>query len=327
MPTASVPTAGQAARAAAASVSAGIRLAGSVSPVLGGRLAFPLFMRVGPRTPVARGDRATHESARRGTVRIPGLRRTGLDVVTYEWGRGDETVVLAHGWQSRASVFATLVRELRSEGFHVVAFDAPANGDSPGRGTYLVDHLDTIAALQQRHGRFHGIVGHSFGALAALMAVHDGIDARRVVSVAGAAGPQVFIEGFGDLLRLDRATRDAVARRFAHRLFPGGPDPFERYSAAEHPLAPSTPLLLVHDRDDRRVPFTESERLLEVNAPSARLVATEGFGHNRILRSDAMLDAVTAFLTAPDSAIDAVPENALLPQSLGAGGPAADSRR
>ena len=268
---------------------------------------------MGPRTPVARGDRATHESARRGTVRIPGLRRTGLDVVTYEWGRGDETVVLAHGWQSRASVFATLVRELRSEGFHVVAFDAPANGDSPGRGTYLVDHLDTIAALQQRHGRFHGIVGHSFGALAALMAVHDGIDARRVVSVAGAAGPQVFIEGFGDLLRLDRATRDAVARRFASRLFPGGPDPFERYSAAEHPLAPGTPLLLVHDRDDRRVPFTESERLLEVNAPSARLVATDGFGHNRILRSDAMLDAVTAFLTAPDSAIDAVPENALLP--------------
>jgi pimeloyl-ACP methyl ester carboxylesterase len=129
------------------------------------------------------------------------------------------------------------------------------------------------------------------------------------------------------VLRLDRATRDALARRFARRLFPGGPDPFERYSAAGHPLAPGTPLLLVHDRDDRRVPFAESERLLEVNATAARLVVTEGFGHNRILRSDAMLDAVTAFLTAPDAAIDAVPENALSPQALDATGPAADSRR
>ena len=111
----------------------------------------------------------------------------------------------------------------------------------------------------------------------------------------------------------------------------GGPDPFERYSAAGHPLAPGTPLLLVHDRDDRRVPFAESERLLEVNAPAARLVATEGFGHNRVLRSDAMLDAVTAFLTASDAAIGAVPENALSPrprpQPLGATGPTADSRR
>src|SRR5215207_5840735 len=155
MSTAPVPAA---ARAVAASVAAGIRLAGSISPTLGGRLAFPLFMRVGPRTRVAPADRATRESARRGTVRIPGLRRAGIDVVAYEWGRGDETVVIAHGWQSRASVFATLVRELRSEGFHVVAFDAPANGDSPGRGTYLIDHLDTITALQQRHGRFHGVV-------------------------------------------------------------------------------------------------------------------------------------------------------------------------
>ena len=144
---------------ATSAIATGIRTAGAVSPALAGRLAFPLFMRVGRRTPVAPADRATHDAARRGTVRIPGLRRTGVDVVTYEWGSGADTVVLAHGWQSRASVFAPLVRELRSEGFRVIAFDAPANGDSPGRGTYLVDHLDIIAELQQRHGAFHAIVG------------------------------------------------------------------------------------------------------------------------------------------------------------------------
>ena len=129
---------------AASAIATGVRAAARLSPEAGAALALPLFMRVGRRTPVAASDLATHRSARRGTVRIPGIRRTGTDVVTYEWGAGERTVLLAHGWQSRASVFGPLVRELRSEGFRVLAFDAPANCDSPGRGTYLVDHLDVI---------------------------------------------------------------------------------------------------------------------------------------------------------------------------------------
>ncbi|MGW9631338.1 alpha/beta hydrolase family protein [Agromyces sp. NPDC055520] len=291
--------------AAASAIATGVRTAARVSPELGAALALPLFMRVGRRTPVAATDLATHRSARRGTVRIPGIRGTGVDVVTYEWGAGERSVLLAHGWQSRASVFGPLVRELRSEGFRVLAFDAPANGDSPGRRTYLVDHLDVIAELTRREGPWHALVGHSFGSLAALVAAQGGVPTTRVVGIAGAADPRVFVEGFGDLLGLDAVTRDALAARFADRVFSGRPDPFERYSAVRHPLPDAMPLLLVHDRGDRRVPFTESERLLEANASQARLLATEGLGHNRVLRADATLDAVMEFVLADERALGA----------------------
>ncbi|GAA1827417.1 alpha/beta hydrolase family protein [Agromyces salentinus] len=284
-------------------VAGGIRVLAKASPEFGARAALPLFMRVGPRVPVATGDLGTHRAARRGTVRIPGIRRTGVDVVTYEWGTGGDVIVLAHGWQSRASIFSTLVRELRSAGFRVVAFDAPANGESAGRGTYLVDHLDILAALQQRHGRFHAVVGHSFGGLAALLAPGEGIDARRIGAIAGAGTPNVFVEGFGDLAGLDAPTRAALARRFAARLFADLEDPFERYSALAHPLPEGVPLLLVHDRGDRRVPFTEAPRIVAANPGPTRLVATEGLGHNRILRADVTLDAVLEFVTAPDAAL------------------------
>ncbi|GAA1509506.1 fermentation-respiration switch protein FrsA (DUF1100 family) [Agromyces terreus] len=295
-------------RALLGGAAGGIRIASKISPELGARAALPLFMRVGPRVPVAPVDAATHAAARRGTVRIPGIRRTGVDVVTYEWGGGPDTIVLAHGWQSRASVFATLARELRSEGFRVVGFDAPANGESGGRGTYLVDHLHIFAELQQRLGRFHAIVGHSFGGLAALLAPAEGIAVRRVGAIAAAATPDVFIDGFGDLAGLDPATREALARRFAARLFPGE-HPFERYSALAHPLPDGVPLLLVHDRGDRRVPFSEASRLVAAN-PGARLVAADGLGHNRILRADVTLDAVVDFVTAPDAAGAPRPEAA-----------------
>ncbi|MET4159010.1 alpha/beta hydrolase [Agromyces sp. PvR057] len=288
-------------------VAGGIRLASSLSPELGARLALPLFTRVGPRVAVSPADAATHLEARRGSVRIPGIRGSGVDVVTYEWGGGPDTIVLAHGWQSRASVFATLVRELRSEGFRVVAFDAPANGASAGRGTYLVDHLDVFAALQQRLGRFHAVIGHSFGGLAALLAPGEGIDVRRIGAVAGAGTPRVFIDGFGDLLGLDGPTRSALAGGFARKLFRGAEDPFERYSALAHPLPDGVPLLLVHDRGDRRVPFAEAPRLVAANAGRTRLVPTDGLGHNRILRADVTLDAVLDFVTASDAALVQAP--------------------
>ncbi|SFR66778.1 Alpha/beta hydrolase family protein [Agromyces sp. CF514] len=284
-------------------VAGGIRLASSISPELGARLALPLFMHVGRRARVASADLATHDEARRGSVRIPGIRRSGVDVVTYEWGGGPDTVVLAHGWQSRASVFASLVRELRSEGFRVVAFDAPANGDSPGRGTYLVDHLDILAALQQRHGRFHALVGHSFGGMATLLAPGEGIDARRVAAIAGAGSPDVFIDGFGEMVGLGAPTRAALASAFARRLFADDEDPFDRYSALAHPLPDGTPLLLVHDRGDRRVPFAEAPKIAAANPASTRLVPTDGLGHNRILRADVTLDAVVDFVTASDAAL------------------------
>ncbi|MBM7832541.1 dipeptidyl aminopeptidase/acylaminoacyl peptidase [Agromyces cerinus] len=285
---------------AASAIATGVRAAARVSPDLGAALALPLFRRVGKRAPVVATDLATHRAARRGTVRIPGIRGTGVDVVTYEWGAGERTVLLAHGWQSRASMFAPLVRELRSEGFRVLAFDGPANGDSPGRHTYVVDHLDVINELTRREGAWHAIVGHSFGSLAALMAVHEGVPATRVVGIASAADPRVFVDGFGTMLGLDTPTRDALAARYAAHDFSGRPDPFERYSAVRHPLPAGTPLLLVHDRGDLRIPFSESERLAAANGGRARLLATAGLSHNRVLRADSTLDAVMEFLLASD---------------------------
>ncbi|MCW5774568.1 MAG: alpha/beta hydrolase, partial [Rhodospirillaceae bacterium] len=55
--------------------------------------------------------------------------------------------------------------------------------------------------------------------------------------------------------------------------------------------------LLVHDRGDREVPFASSERIAAA-APRTRLVATEGLGHARILRSASVIAEAIAFLRA-----------------------------
>jgi pimeloyl-ACP methyl ester carboxylesterase len=285
---------------ALAATVATIRAAERVSPDLAARLALPLFMRVGAPLPVRPADRAVHEGARRGILHV-----RGRDVVAYEWGSGPDTVLLMHGWRGRASQFAPIIRELRAEGFRLVAVEAPANGDSAGRRTDMRDYLAAIEALHSRHGRFHDIVGHSFGSLAALTAVRAGVATGGVVAVAGMADARYLVDSFASRLGVGGATADALAERFAGRIFPGEHDVWPRFDAVRAPLPADVPLLVVHDRGDREVAVGEGVRLHDAHGDRSRIVLTNGSGHSRVLGADAALDAITAFVTAGPAGVDA----------------------
>ena len=53
--------------------------------------------------------------------------------------------------------------------------------------------------------------------------------------------------------------------------------------------------LVIHDRDDRLVPWTQGARVAKL-WPGARLMSTVGLGHGRILASDAVTRAAADFI-------------------------------
>ncbi len=187
-------------------------------------------------------------------------------VAAWRWGCGP-TVLLVHGWEGRGSQLGELVAPLCDAALGVVAFDAPGHGDSTGDRLYLTDYADALAATLRAVGPVHAVVAHSFGAVAWLLA-RSRAGAGRVALPAGwpkrtvAIAPNAVIE-------------DAVGR-FASTL--GLDDPerraFERHLAASAGLglagltldalvaAAPGDLLVVHDRDDREVPFVHAERLV-----------------------------------------------------------------
>jgi pimeloyl-ACP methyl ester carboxylesterase len=275
-------------------------VAQAFSPRLAGRLALNLFRRVGSRLPVRPDERATHESARVGSITV-----NKKDVVTYQWGTGARTVLLVHGWRGRAVQFARVIRELRAEGYTVVSFDAPGNGSSDGRYTDVRDYVDAMVQLQRQHGSFEAVVAHSFGVLGAVSAVANGLDARRVIGISGVVEPGYLLRNFGQSLGLGPAAVAELGAAFVRRVFANDPEALARFSGVLNPLPAAVRLLLLHDRADPIVDIEQSERLHAAHGKRSHLIATEGLGHRRILSSDVALHAVLEFIAGPIPVADA----------------------
>ena len=203
----------------------------TMSPQLAARIAYPMFVTPSPRRELRPEERRIMDEARESHIRV---RSSKLNV--YEWKKGPDVVLLVHGWQGRASQFNVLVRSLRARGFTVVAFDAPACGASEGSTTDIADYIDAMRKLQRIYGPFAGVVGHSFGALAALSAINEGLDARRVVGVGTIPDAAFLLSSFAERLQLSKATINALAERFQFTRSLGDIDIRDRFSGLKNPI-------------------------------------------------------------------------------------------
>lgn len=236
----------------------------------------------------ARAQDADDGGALRGDLDIEGRR-----VATYQWGdlQTQPRVLLAHGWSSYALRFLPWVRALREAGYAVVAFDQPGHGHSDTGRCTLACFARTLRRVADRYGPFEAIVAHSMGGTAAMLALAEGIVARRVVLIAPAADPEAATTRFarkaglvgGIVPRIQRClemqTGVTVRELTAHVRVPS--------------LA--VPALIVHDLADPEVPWEEGESYAR-HWPGARLLNTEGLGHSRIVNDPSTIEAGLRFL-------------------------------
>jgi pimeloyl-ACP methyl ester carboxylesterase len=260
------------------------RTLGSVAPEVAARWAETIFC-TPPRHRPRAGDEAFLATGRAFTVVSE-----AQELAAWEWGRGP-TVVLVHGWGSRAGRFSGMARSLADGGFRVVAFDGPAHGRSTGRLASLPEFARALAAVGRSVGTVHGLVGHSLGGAAAVLALRDGLQAERVVLLATPADVTRYSTAFADHFRLPPATRIALRRNLETRLK-------ARWDELHLPTIARTlpmPALLLHDREDEDVSFSQGEEIARA-WPGARLVPTTGLGHRAILRDPAVVRRAVAFL-------------------------------
>jgi pimeloyl-ACP methyl ester carboxylesterase len=224
--------------------------------------------------------------------------RVGPGLAAHSWGSGPN-VLLVHGWEGRGTQLGHFVEPLVTAGCRVIAFDGPAHGASEGVRTDLLEFTECLRRIGRDLGPLAGVIAHSFGGVTTTLAIERGLDAACVVLIATPASVEDVLARFAALIglrgrslqafrqALERQTRVAVREVEIH----------ERVAALK------VPALIVHDRRDREVPFGDAERLV-ARWPGARLLATDGLGHRRILKDPAVIRHVVSFVDAERTVLD-----------------------
>jgi pimeloyl-ACP methyl ester carboxylesterase len=267
-----------------------LRLLQAASPRLAARVAFWLFLK--PQ----RRELAPSDATFMATARLHEIAAAADRVRVYEWGSGARTVLITHGWGSRASRFAPLAATLVERGWRVLALDAPGHGLSPGRRSSLPQFMAALDAVATRLGPVQALIGHSLGALATVCARSGSAPAwfsslQKLVLISMPSGAPFLVEAFHGMFGIKPATAGRLQELFRRR-FGTGPAFFV---AKPDSAARQLPTLVVHDRHDDIVPFAQSEALL-LKLGNARLLTTEGLGHSALTRDAATMLAIGEFL-------------------------------
>jgi pimeloyl-ACP methyl ester carboxylesterase len=209
------------------------------------------------------------------------------------WGTGP-TVLLAHGWESRRTHWGAFVQPLVEAGFRAVAVDAPAHGDSPGTKANVLQYGKALVEIGGELGPLAGVVGHSFGAAASVIALRRGLKAERAVFISGPSSVVTVIERWGRHQGLPESDIPAFVRLVEREVGEG----VEFMDVTQIVPRLTTRALVVHDRNDKEIPLEEG---LAVAAawPGATMMVTERFGHRRIMLAREVVSAVIEFLRAP----------------------------
>jgi pimeloyl-ACP methyl ester carboxylesterase len=214
----------------------------------------------------------------------------GGSLQAHSRGKGP-LVLLIHGWGGRGGQLRAFAAALADADFRAVVIDAPAHGGSPGWQASIPQFAEALKAAEAHLGPVHGLVGHSLGGISALVALAEGLEARRAVVVAAPAHPRRFYRLLLDRLGVEARRWPELEAAFERRVG----RPFEEVGGPALARRITTPLLVVHDDGDREVPLQEAIDTASAH-PGAQLLPTTGLGHRRILKDPHVIREVVRFM-------------------------------
>ena len=176
-------------------------------------------------------------------------------------------------------------------GYRVIAYDQPAHGVSEGRLTGLPDFADALAEVAWHHGEVQAVIAHSLGAAGAALAVARGLRVDSVVAVSPPSDLVGYSRRFARWHWIPEAARRAMQAAIEERYGVR----WEELELARLSPRLSAAALVIHDRDDRMVSWTQGANFARL-WPGARLLSTDGLGHRRILEDQHVTLAAAQFI-------------------------------
>lgn len=214
----------------------------------------------------------------------------------YRWNHPQaKKALILHGFGSAAHKFEEYATLLTNKGYEVLAFDAPAHGDSEGDTTNAIEYSAMIKQVMEQFGPIQSFMAHSFGGISLSLALeqipHD--ENTKVVFIAPATETTSAIDGAFSMLKLKNI---AVRNEFEKIIFnlTGKNVAWFSMRRAMHNIKAS--VLWIHDEDDVITPWTDALKVKEDNHPNIKFVLTKGLGHQKIYHNDAVKTMLVNFM-------------------------------
>ncbi|MBK8524314.1 MAG: alpha/beta fold hydrolase [Betaproteobacteria bacterium] len=200
------------------------------------------------------------------TVRIPTRNGKNLFAWMIPAGKRSPSLVLMHGWGGNSAAMLPLVGPLHAGGYTLLLVDARCHGRSDGDSFASLPRFaeDIEAALfwlssqEEADPLRLGVIGHSVGAGAALLAASRYPGIKAVVSLAAFAHPATMMRRWMQWKRipywpLGRYILAYVQKVIGYR--------FDRIAPCRTIAAVDCPVLLVHGSEDRVVPLDDAKAI------------------------------------------------------------------
>lgn len=211
----------------------------------------------------------------------------------YEGGEGP-AILVVHGWESSVARLEVLLHALIANGFRIVAFDMPAHGHSRAENTDILQITKVIVALAESAGPFAAAIGHSFGGVCLTNAIRAKLEVARLVLFSTPSTLSGMIDKYCRVLGIGRPTKVRLVRAIEERL--ASSDLEREFDLRLILQASDVRTLIIHDREDPLVPFSEGEELSRARA-DIQLFATDDLGHSRIIRDREAIDKCISFIS------------------------------
>jgi len=220
----------------------------------------------------------------------------GLKVQGYRWNHPQQKkVMVLHGFSSAACKFERYIASLIDKGYEVLAFDAPAHGNSEGKTVNVVQYSDMVKKAMSLYGPIDSFIAHSFGGLAISLTLevipHD--EHTKVVFIAPATETTSAVKTAFEILQLNNSKVKEIFNNIIYEL---GGKPTEWYSIKRAMKNIKAKILWIHDEDDDVTPIADVLKVKEDQYPNIEFIFTKGLGHRKIYRDNAVRSAVINFL-------------------------------
>ena len=213
-----------------------------------------------------------------------------LALQTYNWKNTGKTILLIHGWESNTFRWMSLIEKLKAENYNIIAFDAPAHGNSTGNHLHVPLYTKCVEAIVKRYSPDY-VIGHSIGGMTTVFHQYSFPNPaiKKLVLLGPPSEITEIMDDYQKILNFKPRVMRDLDVYFKELLGYN----FHEFSIAKFAGSIKQPGLIIHDTFDKIAPVSASKSIHK-NYKNSKFIETEGAGHS--LNNDYIHGEIIQFL-------------------------------